>query len=358
MSHFRTQVHDHDHVHVPAPSLVIDTQYEDLLKNVLHNGRPKGDRTGTGTLNLFGTSLRYNLLAGFPLLTSKKVFLKGIAVELSWMLRGFTNAQFLEERGVKIWSANADENTAWLNNPYRKGPGDCGSIYGQQWRAWPGAATLSGTEPAIDQFQAALDLLKNDPDSRRILVSAWNVGHLDRMSLSPCHALFQFDSEPMTVREIYSVENKGACWAYPEQTLEACGPEAHTLTVQQHRDLVAFAVSKGLPTRRLSLALYQRSGDLFLGVPFNIASYSLLTHLVAEYTNHQAADFVWFGGSTHIYSNHIEQVSLQLSRANDPRPFPTLTINTKRDSIFDFELEDLTLSNYNPHPAIPAPMAV
>lgn len=343
-------------LHVAAPNTIINTQYEDLLRNVLDNGRPKGDRTGTGTLNLFGTMLRYNLQQGFPLLTTKKVFMRGVAVELAWMLKGFTNTAYLEKHNVKIWSANADENQSWLANPHRKGPGDCGAIYGQQWRAWQGSSSLAGSEASIDQFQVALDLLKNDPDSRRIIVSAWNVGHLDRMSLSPCHALFQFDSEPMTLQEIYNPANLKNRWDFENYAIPCVADFIDPATDTKY--WTDFAVELGLPTRRLSLALYQRSADMFLGVPFNIASYSLLTHLVASYTNHQPANFIWMGGSTHIYLNHLEQVKTQLSRVPQAKPFPTLKLHVKRDSIFDFEDSDISIFNYDPHPAISAPMAV
>ena len=264
----------------------IATPYEDLLRLVLETGTPKSDRTGTGTRSVFGQQMRYDLNAGFPLITTKKVHTKSIVYELLWFLRGDSNVRWLQERGVTIW----DE---WASPT-----GDLGPIYGVQWRSWP---TPSGEH--IDQISAALELLKSDPDSRRNIVSAWNVGEISQMALPPCHAFFQ------------------------------------------------FYVADG----RLSCQLYQRSADLFLGVPFNIASYALLTHMMAAQAGLRVGEFIWTGGDCHIYDNHLEQVAEQLSR--DPRPYPELVL-AERDSIFDYAYEDVNIINYDPHPAIKAPVAV
>jgi thymidylate synthase len=267
-------------------SVPIPTPYEDLLRLVLDQGTPKSDRTGTGTRSLFGHQLRYDLSAGFPLITTKKVHTKSVIHELLWFLRGESNIEYLRQHAVTIW----DE---WASDT-----GDLGPVYGVQWRSWP---TPSGEQ--IDQISAAVDLLRNDPDSRRIIVSAWNVADIPRMALAPCHAFFQ------------------------------------------------FYVADG----RLSCQLYQRSADMFLGVPFNIASYALLTHMMAAQTGLKAGDFVWTGGDCHIYDNHIEQVIEQLSR--EPRPYPELVLR-ERDSIFDYTYDDVEIRHYDPHPAIKAPVAI
>jgi thymidylate synthase len=268
-------------VDVPIP-----TPYEDLLRLVLERGTPKSDRTGTGTRSVFGHQLRYDLSAGFPLITTKKVHLKSVVYELLWFLRGESNVQWLQQHGVTIW----DE---WASPT-----GDLGPVYGVQWRSWP-----TPTGEHIDQISAALELLRTDPDSRRIIVSAWNVSDLPRMALAPCHAFFQF----------YVADGK------------------------------------------LSCQLYQRSADMFLGVPFNIASYALLTHMMAAQAGLDVGDFVWTGGDCHIYDNHLEQVTEQLRR--DPRPYPELVLG-QRDSIFDYTYSDIEIRNYDPHPAIKAPVAV
>ncbi len=264
----------------------IATPYEDLLRVVLDRGTPKPDRTGTGTRSLFGHQLRYDLAAGFPLITTKKVHLKSVIYELLWFLRGDSNVRWLQDHGVTIW----DE---WASDT-----GDLGPVYGVQWRSWP---TPSGEH--VDQISAALELLKSDPDSRRNIVSAWNVGEIPQMALPPCHAFFQ------------------------------------------------FYVAEG----RLSCQLYQRSADLFLGVPFNIASYALLTHMVAQQTGLEVGDFVWTGGDCHIYDNHVEQVREQLSR--EAYPFPRLELR-KAPSLFEYDYEDFTVDGYQHHPALRAPVAV
>ena len=262
-------------------------QYHDLLKHILENGTEKTDRTGTGTISVFGYQMRFNLQEGFPLVTTKKVHTKSIIHELLWFIKGETNTAYLKENGVSIWNEWEDEN------------GDLGPVYGKQWRSWAGP-----DGQVIDQLKEALNQLKKSPDSRRIIVSAWNVGELSLMALMPCHAFFQF----------YVADNK------------------------------------------LSCQLYQRSADVFLGVPFNIASYALFTMMVAQECGLEAHEFIWTGGDTHIYSNHKEQVALQLSR--EPRKLPKMVLNPDIKSIFDFKFEDFTLENYDPYPGIKAPVAV
>jgi len=262
-------------------------QYLDLLRLVLEHGVPKTDRTGTGTRAVFGHQMRFDLAAGFPLLTTKKLHLKSIVHELLWFLRGESNVAYLRENGVTIWDEWADAE------------GELGPVYGVQWRQWRAADGRT-----IDQVSAAVDLLRRDPHSRRIVVSAWNVGELDRMALTPCHALFQ------------------------------------------------FFVADG----RLSCQLYQRSADIFLGVPFNIASYALLTHMMAEQTGFEVGEFVWTGGDCHLYSNHLEQARLQLGRV--PLPPPRLVMRRRPASIFEYQFEDFEFTRYEAHPAIKAPIAV
>jgi thymidylate synthase len=264
----------------------IDTQYEDLLRRILDQGTPKEDRTGTGTVSLFGERLRYDLSESFPLVTTKKVHVKSIVVELLWFLRGDSNVGWLRENGVTIW----DE---WASPE-----GELGPVYGVQWRSWPAP---DGAQ--IDQIANILSTLRSDPDSRRMIVSAWNVGALPDMALAPCHALFQF----------YVADGK------------------------------------------LSCQLYQRSADMFLGVPFNIASYALLTRMVADQVGLAPGDFIWVGGDCHIYTNHVEQVREQLSR--EVRPFPTLDL-APAPSLFDYTYGHVTVKDYDPHPAIRAAVAV
>jgi thymidylate synthase len=268
-------------------------QYEDFARHVLAHGEPKSDRTGTGTVSVFGYQMRFDLGEGFPLVTTKKVHFPSIAYELLWFLRGDGNAHWLQEHGVTIWDEWAAED------------GDLGPVYGVQWRSWP--APDGGT---IDQIAEVVRLLREDPDSRRIVVSAWNVADLPRMALAPCHAFFQF----------------------------------HV----------------GAPRRggrgRLSCQLYQRSADVFLGVPFNIASYALLTHMLAQQCDLEVGDFVWTGGDCHVYDNHREQIEMQLSR--DPFPYPSLTLHRRPPSIFDYAFADFEVVGYEHHPAIRAPVAV
>jgi thymidylate synthase len=261
--------------------------YLDLMRRIRDTGAAKADRTGTGTLSLFGQQLRFDLGVGFPLVTTKKVHLRSVIGELLWFLRGETNVAWLREQGVTIWDEWADEN------------GDLGPVYGKQWRAWP---TRDGG--AIDQISQVVDQLRKNPDSRRIIVSAWNVGELEDMALMPCHAFFQF----------YVAD------------------------------------------RKLSCQLYQRSADIFLGVPFNIASYALLTHMLAQQCDLGVGEFVWTGGDCHLYQNHLEQAELQLQR--EPLPLPRLSFRRRPPSIFDYQYEDFEIVNYQHHPAIKAPVAV
>ncbi|MDJ1471648.1 thymidylate synthase [Cytophagaceae bacterium DM2B3-1] len=262
-------------------------QYHDLMRHILEHGARKEDRTGTGTLSVFGYQMRFDLNEGFPLVTTKKVHMKSVVYELLWFLKGDTNIKYLKDNGVSIWDEWADAN------------GELGPVYGKQWRSWEAAEGK-----VIDQISDVIAQIKKNPDSRRLIVSAWNVGEISQMALMPCHALFQ------------------------------------------------FYVANG----KLSCQLYQRSADVFLGVPFNIASYALLTHMIAQVCNLQVGDFIWTGGDTHLYLNHLEQVELQLSR--DIRPLPTLKINPDVKDIFAFNYEDIIVENYNPHPGIKAPVAV
>ncbi len=257
------------------------------MRHILQNGARKEDRTGTGTISVFGYQMRFDLRKGFPLVTTKKVHTKSIIHELLWFLQGTTNIKYLKDNGVSIWDEWADEN------------GELGPVYGKQWRSWQGA-----NGETIDQITQVIEQIKRNPDSRRLIVSAWNVTDVTKMALPPCHAFFQF----------YVADGK------------------------------------------LSCQLYQRSADVFLGVPFNIASYALLTHMVAQVCNLQVGDFIWTGGDTHLYINHLEQVEQQLAR--DLRPLPMLKLNPEIKDIFGFRYEDIAVENYDPHPAIKAPVAV
>lgn len=262
-------------------------QYLDLMRHVRDHGTEKGDRTGTGTRSVFGYQMRFDLSEGFPLVTTKKLHLRSIIHELLWFLNGDTNIAYLKENNVSIWDEWADAN------------GDLGPVYGYQWRSWP---TADGRH--IDQISQVMQQIKQDPNSRRIIVSAWNVGELDKMALAPCHAFFQF----------YVADGK------------------------------------------LSCQLYQRSADIFLGVPFNIASYALLVHMMAQQCDLEVGDFIWTGGDTHLYNNHLEQTELQLSR--EPLPLPKLIIKRKPASLFDYKFEDFEIEGYQHHPHIKAPVAV
>lgn len=262
-------------------------QYLDLMRHVIQHGTRKADRTGTGTLSVFGHQMRFDLAHGFPLVTTKKLHTKSIIHELLWFLRGDTNIRYLKEHGVSIWNEWADDN------------GDLGPVYGSQWRSWP--STDGGR---IDQISQVVRDIRQNPDSRRLIVSAWNVADIERMALPPCHLLFQF----------YVAEAK------------------------------------------LSCQLYQRSADIFLGVPFNIASYALLTMMIAQVTGLKPGEFIHTLGDAHLYLNHLEQVQIQLAR--DPRPLPSMRLNPEKTSLFDFDFDDFELLNYDPHPSIKAPVAV
>ncbi|TQL86424.1 thymidylate synthase [Microbacterium saperdae] len=272
---------------VAVMSAAVQTPYEDLLRDVLESGTHKSDRTGTGTTSVFGRQIRFDLSQGFPLITTKRVHFKSIAYELLWFLRGDSNVRWLQDNGVTIWDEWADES------------GDLGPVYGVQWRSWP----KPGGE-SIDQLSEVIEQIRRSPDSRRLIVSAWNPADIPDMALAPCHALFQF----------YVADGK------------------------------------------LSCQLYQRSADLFLGVPFNIASYALLTLMVAQQVGLEPGDFVWTGGDCHIYDNHVEQVREQLSR--DPYPYPTLRFAREPESIFDYRFDDFVVEDYQHHPAIRAAVAV
>ena len=261
--------------------------YEDFMRHVFEHGVDKSDRTGTGTKSVFGYQMRFDLAEGFPLVTTKKVHFKSIALELLWFLRGDSNVRWLQERGVSIW----DE--------WARADGELGPVYGVQWRSWP-----KPDGGHVDQIAEVVQQLKANPDSRRLIVSSWNVAELPKMALAPCHAFFQ------------------------------------------------FYVAGG----RLSCQLYQRSADIFLGVPFNIASYALLTHMLAQQCDLEPGEFIWTGGDCHIYTNHLEQVQTQLARA--PRPWPTLALARRPPSIFDYVYEDFAIEGYDPHPPIKAPVAV
>lgn len=298
-------------------------QYLDLMEHILKHGHEKADRTGTGTLSIFGAQMRFNLNEGFPLVTTKKVHLRSIIHELLWFLKGDTNTQYLKDNNVTIWDEWQNEN------------GDLGPVYGKQWRDWTGP---DGKHH--DQIAKIIDQLRNDPDNRRIIVSAWNVGELDQMALAPCHAFFQFYTRELDMNERMS-------WAMEQGIL----PEL--------KDCVRpaeFLDANNVPKRVLSCQLYQRSADVFLGVPFNIASYALLVHMVAQQVNMAVGEFVWTGGDVHLYSNHLEQAKLQLTR--EPRPLPTLLIKRKPESIFDYQFDDFEIVGYDPHPAIKAPVAI
>lgn len=266
--------------------MTVPTPYEDLLRDILDNGQAKGDRTGTGTRSVFGRQIRYDLSESFPLLTTKKVFFKGVVGELLWFLQGDSNVKWLQDNNIKIWDEWAGED------------GELGPVYGVQWRSWP---TPDGQH--VDQIQGALETLANNPDSRRNIVSAWNVSELDKMALLPCHLLFQ----------LYVVDGT------------------------------------------LSMQVYQRSADMFLGVPFNIASYALLTHMFAQQAGLEVGELIWTGGDCHIYNDHLEQVKEQLSR--EARPYPQLELK-KAESIFDYTFDDIAVVGYDPHPKISAPVSV
>lgn len=404
-------------------------QYQDLMTEVFAKGTPKKDRTGTGTLSIFGHQMRFNLQEGFPLVTTKRCHLRSIIHELLWFLKGDTNIQYLKDNGVTIWDEWCLAEDEVVNKPLVKseraklavegeyckedllqlikkldkmGPvagqqyldemgvpktlpsimrraGDLGPVYGKQWRAWQhheiiaaddkegldnatskGGEWIAGgddlmngdTTPYVyrfetDQIAKVMDQLKNDPDNRRIIVSAWNVADLDDMALAPCHAFFQFYTREMSLddRVQWAEENDNELWS----------DYIHATFVDENTRL-GWLDKAGVPTRKLSCQLYQRSCDIFLGLPFNIASYALLIHMFAQQANMVVGDFVWTGGDVHLYSNHLEQARTQLGRT--PRALPKLIIKRKPDSIFDYKFEDFDIEGYDPHPAIKAPVAI
>ncbi|ANZ49610.1 putative thymidylate synthase [Erwinia phage vB_EamM_Kwan] len=370
-------------------------QYLQLMESVLSFGHEKKDRTGTGTRSLFGAQMRFDLTEGFPLVTTKKVHLRSIIHELLWFLKGDTNISYLNDNGVTIWDEWARDETRsvpcvytveeraailrqrssidgkttdWYNeweaallegddeeekmvvldsqNVPREGfrdvttSGELGPVYGKQWRDWVGA---DGRHH--DQITKVIDQLRNDPDNRRIIVSAWNVGELDQMALAPCHSFFQFYTRELTLYErALAAKEKGT--------------EDYYLNLnEKHQEQLHYEFDElAVPRRGLSCQLYQRSADVFLGVPFNIASYALLTEMVAQQVNMVAEEFVWTGGDTHLYSNHLEQARLQLTR--DPHPLPRLKFKRKPESIFDYQFEDFEIEGYVSHDAIKAPVAI
>ncbi len=311
-----------------------DTTYLALIEHILTNGTAKTDRTGTGTISTFGYQMRFDTAKGFPLLTTKKVHLRSIIHELLWFLSGSTNIAYLNENEVTIWDEWADED------------GSLGPVYGSQWRSWPTADGRS-----IDQIAHVIDQIKNNPDSRRLIVSAWNVGELDKMKLPPCHLLFQFYTRDATAMERIN-------WGNKHGRLQKTNALRLDLVSGDEEDLHAHANASGLPKKILSLQLYQRSCDTFLGVPFNVASYALLLMLFAQATDCLPGELIWTGGDVHLYSNHVEQAKLQLARKDVIRPMPTMLINPSVKNIFDFKYEDFTLVGYDPHPSIKAPIAV
>jgi thymidylate synthase len=307
-------------------------QYHDLMRHILETGDTKTDRTGTGTISVFGYQMRFDLSKGFPLVTTKKIHMKSVIHELLWFLQGDTNVKYLQENGVKIWDEWADEN------------GDLGPVYGSQWRSWPDYRKIrdhvsNGLDTevyTIDQISQVIDRLKTKPDCRRMIVSAWNVADIPAMALAPCHCLFQFNTRPLSIDERVRI--------FCERHMD--------MTFVGEASLKHF----NIPEYKLDCQLYQRSSDVFLGVPFNIASYSMLTHMIAQVVNMVPGDFIWTSGDTHLYLNHMQQVNEQLMR--ESRPLPKLKINPEVKDIFGFKYEDFTIEGYDPWPAIKAPVAV
>ncbi|EHV4349842.1 thymidylate synthase [Salmonella enterica] len=343
-------------------------QYLEMMQNILDEGHVKGDRTGTGTLSVFGRQMRFDLRKGFPLITTKKLHLRSIIHELLWFLSGDTNTKYLEDNGVTIWREWQDEN------------GNLGPLYGAQWRRWKDVKLVPKKNAALleklqaagyadygdaddgsqtfdarvllkehDQIAKVVDQLRNDPDSRRIIVSAWNVGELDQMALAPCHAFFQFYTRELSTDERLDWFEKNL----PDQFNDSrFSNEAVADDAVFHVEMDALEI----PRRILSCQLYQRSADFFLGVPFNIASYALLVHMVAQQVNMVPGDFVWSGGDVHLYSNHLEQAKLQLTR--EPLPLAKLVIKRKPESIFDYKFDDFEIQDYVSHDPIKAPVAI
>lgn len=319
-----------------------DETYLNLLKEVKKNGTLKENRTGVNTVSIFGTQMRFDLLEGFPLLTTKKIHTKSMVYELLWFLSGDTNVKYLQDNGVRIWNEWADEN------------GDLGPVYGHQWTEFPNYVRVGGhmgntdwideycENKPINQIKWAQNRLRTNPECRRIIVTAWNPADLPKMALAPCHCLFQFCTECISLPDRYEMaQNLGHNIDYAWKNKE-----------DAHIDLT----NRGVPERYLSCQLYQRSADIFLGVPFNIGSYALLTHMMAQTTNMIAKEFIWTGGDTHLYVNHFSQAEEQMTR--EPKNSPTLKLNENKKDIFGFKYEDIVFENYNPHPPIKAEVAV
>lgn len=312
-------------------------QYKKLVREIQNNGVSKGDRTGTGTKSVFGHQMRFNLEKGFPLVTVKKTHWPSVVHELLWFLKGDTNTEYLQENGVRIWDEWADEN------------GDLGPVYGKQWVNWGGYDIVSGEikeglNKGVNQIQNVIDTLKTNPNSRRMIVSAWNVGELPFMALEPCHAFFQFYTTPLK----------------PFERAEYVKKYNLINDINEHEseydDIMDEMDGIGIPTHKLSLQLYQRSADTFLGVPFNIASYSLLLQMIAQCVNMVPSEFIWTGGDCHLYDNHEEQVEVLLKRV--PKKLPTVKLNPNIKDIFKFKFEDIELVDYDPHPLIRGKVAV
>lgn len=302
-------------------------QYLDMMQRVMEEGVHKQDRTGTGTISVFGHQMRFDLAKGFPLVTTKKCHLKSIIHELIWFLSGDTNIQYLKENDVKIWDAWADED------------GNLGPVYGSQWRSWP---DLKQDSEVIDQIANVIEQIKTNPDSRRLIVSAWNPAQVDDMALPPCHALFQFYTQELTyIQRMALLSKKDLCFS---------------ADVKDKETWIAICDAHSIPVRKLSCQLYQRSADIFLGVPFNIASYALLTMMIAQVCNLELGEFVWTGGDCHLYTNHLDQAIEQMKRM--PYQSPLMVLNPKIKDIDDFTYDDFTLMMYHSHPHISAPIAV
>lgn len=312
-------------------------QYKKLVREIQNNGVSKGDRTGTGTKSIFGHQMRFDLEKGFPLVTVKKTHWPSVVHELLWFLKGDTNVKYLQENGVRIWNEWADEN------------GDLGPVYGKQWVDWGGYDIVSGEikeglNKGVNQVQNVIDTLKTNPNSRRMIVSAWNVGELPFMALEPCHAFFQFYTSPLTIWERAEwVKNNNRISEFID------GFEGRD-------DILDELDDANVPKHKISLQLYQRSADTFLGVPFNIASYSLLLQMIAQCVNMVPSEFIWTGGDCHLYDNHEEQVTEMLKRS--PKKLPTVKLNPEIKDIFEFKYEDIELVDYDPHPLIRGKVAV
>jgi thymidylate synthase len=311
-------------------------QYKKLVKEIQNNGISKSDRTGTGTKSIFGYQMKFNFEKGFPLVTLKKTHWPSVVHELLWFLKGDTNTKYLKDNGVRIWNEWEDEN------------GDLGPVYGKQWVNWGGyninsGGVVDGLNSGVNQIQNIIDTLKTNPDSRRMIVSAWNVGELNEMALEPCHAFFQFNTQPMTIWE------RG-------EWVKSTGKSEDFVDGEDYEDIIETLDMMGVPKHKISLQLYQRSADTFLGVPFNIASYSLLLQMVAQCVNMEPNEFIWTGGDCHLYDNHEEQVLELLTR--EPKELPSVKLNPEIKDIFEFKFEDIELVDYNPHPLIRGKVAV